>query len=272
MSSTPAMSTTSRDGTRIAYERTGDGEPVILVDGALCHRAFGPSRPLARQLAPHFTVFTYDRRGRGGSGDTQPYEVEREVEDLAALINEAGGSAYLYGISSGAALALEAAARLDGVRKLALFEAPFVVDASHPPRPDDYLPRMEAMIAADRRSEAVRTFMKTVGTPGFAVAMMRLLPVWSKLKAVAHTLPYDFRVLGDTGSGKPLPPERWSSVKAPTLVMDGGKSPAWMRTAMRELAGVLPDARYRTLAGQTHLLKPEAVAPVLVDFFPEPRS
>jgi pimeloyl-ACP methyl ester carboxylesterase len=257
----------SRDGTPIAYTRSGDGPPVIVVDGALCYRASGPSGPLAAELAPLFTVLTYDRRGRGESGDAAGYAVEREVEDIEALINEAGGWAYVYGSSSGAVRALEAAARLEGVRKLALYEAPFVVDDSGPVRPDDYLDRLDALVAGDRRAAAVSMFMRTVGVPAVVVAMMRLMPAWPKLKRVAHTLPYDFRVLGDTGSGRPLPADRWASVTAPALVMDGGKSPAYLRNGMRALAEVLVVAEYRTLEGQTHLLKPRAVAPVLVDFF-----
>jgi hypothetical protein len=141
------------------------------------------------------------------------------------------------------------------------------VDGSHPPRPDDYLPRMDALIAAGRRSAAVRMFLRTVGTPAIAVAVMRLTPVWRKLTTVAHTLPYDLRVLGDTGSGRPLPERRWATATMPALVMDGGKSPAYLRNAMRALAGGLPDGRYHTLPRQTHLLKPEAVAPVLAEFF-----
>jgi pimeloyl-ACP methyl ester carboxylesterase len=212
-------------------------------------------------------VYSYDRRGRDGSGDTLPYTVEREVEDIEALVKEAGGSAYVYGISSGAALALEAAARLTGIRKLALYEAPFIVDDTHPPRPEDYLARMDELVAAGRRGDAVRMFLRTVGVPAFGLMIMRLMPVWRKLTAVAHTLPYDLRVLGDTGSGRPLPADRWATATVPTLVMDGGKSPAWMRNAMRALADVLPDARYRTLPGQTHLLKPQALVPVLREFF-----
>lgn len=258
---------TSADGTRIGFDRVGGGPPVILVDGALCYRASGPSGPLAARLTGDFTVYTYDRRGRGDSGDTPPYAVEREVEDIAAVLAEAGGAAYLYGISSGAALALAAADRLDGIRRLAVYEAPFLVDGGHPPRPDDLLARMDSLIAADRRSEAVRLFLHTVGTPAVAVAVMRLLPVWRKLTAVAHTLPYDFRVLGDTGSGKPLPAGAWAGAGMPTLAMAGGKSPGHMQAAMRAVAEVLPDARYQTLPGQTHLLKPAAVAPVLAEFF-----
>jgi pimeloyl-ACP methyl ester carboxylesterase len=257
----------SRDGTAIAFTRSGEGPPVILVDGALCYRASGPSGALAARLSGRFTVYSYDRRGRDGSGDTLPYTVEREVEDIEALVKEAGGSAYVYGISSGAALALEAAARLTGIRKLALYEAPFIVDDTHPPRPEDYLARMDELVAAGRRGDAVRMFLRTVGVPAFGLMIMRLMPVWRKLTAVAHTLPYDLRVLGDTGSGRPLPADRWATATVPTLVMDGGKSPAWMRNAMRALADVLPDARYRTLPGQTHLLKPQALVPVLREFF-----
>ncbi|MEV4415353.1 alpha/beta hydrolase [Catellatospora sp. NPDC049609] len=257
----------SADGTAIAYSRTGQGPAVILVDGAMCFRRMGPSQPLAAQLSDRYTVYTYDRRGRGESGDTAPYSVEREVEDLDALIKEAGGEVYLYGISSGAVLACEAAARLGGIRRLAVYEPPFVVDDTYAPRPDDYLDKMDAMIAQGRRGDAVATFMKTVGMPGFLVGVFRLTPNWPKLKRVAHTLPYDFRVLGDTGSGRPLPRGRWAGAQLPALVMDGGKSPQYLRNGARALAGVLPNAEHRTLPGQTHLLKPQAVAPVLKQWF-----
>lgn len=261
------QTTVSRDGTPIAFDRAGQGPPLVLVVGALTHRRFGPAPPLARLLTGHFTVFTYDRRGRGDSGDTAPYAVEREVDDLGAVIEAAGGSAYVYGTSSGAALALEAAAHLKGIEKLALHEPPFIVDDSRPPRPDDYLPRMEALVAADRRGEAVKMFLISVGAPAPVVAVMRLTPVWRKLKATAHTLPYDLRILDDYGKGRPLPAERWRTVTAATLVLDGGKSPAWMRNAMRHLTEVLPDAQRRTLPGQTHQVKASAVAPVLTEFF-----
>lgn len=257
----------SKDGTLIAFEKKGAGPAVIVVDGALCYRASGPSGPLAELLQPHFTVYTYDRRGRGESGNTQPYAVEREVEDIEALINAAGGSAFVYGISSGAALALEAASRIQGIQKMALYEIPYIVDDSLPPQPDDYVARMDGLIESNRRGDAVRLFMRTVGAPAIFVSLMRFMPVWSKLKAIAHTLLYDFRILGENRFGKPLRAEQWSSATMPTLVMDGGKSPDWMRNAMRSLAEVLPNARYRALDGQTHMLKPEALAPVLAEFF-----
>ena len=256
----------SKDGTAIAFERIGSGAPVILVDPALCDRGMGQSRRLARLLAPHFTVFTYDRRGRGASGDTAPYAVEREVEDIAALVNEAGGSAYLWGMSSGAVLALEAASRLSGVRKIALYEAPFIVDEGRPTTEDQWV-RIGDEIAGGRRSAAVRLFLQMVGVPGFFVALMRLSPVWPKLTALAHTLPYDGVIVRDYQKGRPLPVHRWAPVTVPTLVMDGGRSPRWMRHGNRALSLVLPSAQYRTLDGQTHALKPKAHAPSLVEFF-----
>jgi pimeloyl-ACP methyl ester carboxylesterase len=256
----------SKDGTAIAFDRTGDGPPVILIDGALCYRGMGPSGQLAKLLSQHFTVITYDRRGRGASGDTAPYAVEREVEDIDALLNEAGGAAFVWGMSSGAVLALEAANRLRGIKKLALYEAPFIVDDTRPTTEDDWVQIGEA-VAADRRSEAVKLFLKSVGVPGFFMALMRLMPMWSKLKAIAHTLPYDGAIVQDNQRGKPLPPSPWASVTIPALVMDGGNSPAWMLHANRRLASVLPNAQYRTLEGQTHLLKPKAHAPILVEFF-----
>ena len=258
----------SRDGTPIAFSRTGRGPAVILVDGAFGTRQFGPNEPLAPVLAEHFTVYTYDRRGRGDSGDTQPYAVEREIEDLDAIVEAAGGSAHVYGISSGAALALAAANSGVPIRRLALFEAPFVVDDTRPPVPEGYLEELNELIAAGRRGPAVKLFMrKAVGVPGIFVAMMQIMPAWSKLKGVAHTVPYDAAILGDTGLGRPLPADRWASVTVPTLVMDGGKSPLWMRNAMRALADTLPDARHRTLEKQMHVVKPKAIGPVLVEFF-----
>jgi pimeloyl-ACP methyl ester carboxylesterase len=257
----------SKDGTSIAFERSGRGPALILVDGALCYRASGPSKPLAALLAEHFTVFIYDRRGRGESGDTAPYAVDREVEDIEVLINEAGGSAFVYGISSGAALALEAANHGLAVKKLALYEAPFIVDRSRPPIPADFLARLKALIAANRRGGAVKQFLKLVGVPAMFVAMMPLVPAWSKLKAVVHTLPYDITIVQDNQRGTPLPATRWAAVNMPTLVMDGGKSPAWMRHGAKALADILPNATLRTLDGQTHMVKPEALAPVLLEFF-----
>jgi len=256
----------SKDGTPIAFERSGTGPALILVDGALCYRSFGPMPQLAPLLARHFSVFTYDRRGRGESGDTAPYAIEREVEDIEALVREAGGTAYVYGISSGAALALEAANRIAGIRKLALYEAPFIVDAGRPPVLSEWA-RIDEALAADRRADALKHFMKLVGMPGFLIFLMRLMPAWSKLKAVAHTLAYDGALMRDHQRGQPLPAQRWVAVTIPTLSVAGGKSPAWMRNAMQAVAEVLPYARHRTLEGQNHMVKARAIAPMLVEFF-----
>ncbi len=257
----------SSDGTSIAFDREGAGPALILVDGALCHRAFGPARPLAALLTKAFTVFTYDRRGRGESGDSTSYSLEREIEDFAAVLHEAGGRAFVYGISSGAALAMEAANRLPGIQKLAVYEAPFIVDASHSPLPADFLDRLKALLQAGHRSDAVKLFMRRVGTPGIVVAVMPLFPVWTKLKAVAHTLVYDISLIEKFSRGQPLPMNHWTNLTMPSLVMDGGKSPVWMRNATRAISTVLPNARYQTLEGQTHMLKPDAIAPVLIGFF-----
>jgi pimeloyl-ACP methyl ester carboxylesterase len=266
MLSTLVKTVRSTDGTLIAFERVGHGVPLILVDGALCHRAMGPSTPLAQLLAPHFTVFTYDRRGRGDSGDTAPYAVEREIEDLEALLNEAGGTAFVSGISSGAALGLEASRRLIGIKKLALYEAPFIVDDGRPTTERDWVGIREAVVAG-RRGDAITIFLKSVGVPAFVIALMRWLPVWSKLEAVAHTLPYDGAIVQDNQRGKPLPVDRWTAVRVPALVLIGAKSPAWWHRAMRSLASVLPNAQFRTVARQTHNVSAKALAPVLRAFF-----
>jgi pimeloyl-ACP methyl ester carboxylesterase len=257
----------SKDGTTIAYNKIGSGPPVILVDGALCYRESGPNEPLAAELKDHFTVFTYDRRGRGESTDVQPYSVEREIEDIEALISEAGGEAYLYGISSGAALALEAANAGLSIKKLALYEAPFIVDDTRDPVSDNYLDKLRELLAADKRSAAVKHFMKNaVGLPSMMVFFMPLMPAWSKLKSVAHTLPYDAIIVEKEVAGKPFPVDRWDSVNIPTIVIDGEKSQPWMHNGMKSLAEHL-HARYHTLEGQSHIVKPEVLAPVLNEFF-----
>ncbi len=261
----------SHDGTTIGYTTVGDGPPLILVDGAFGSRAFGPNESLVALLADRFTVVTYDRRGRGASKDLTGYGpggVLREVDDIAALVDAVGGSAHLYGISSGAALALEAATRGVPVTKLALFEAPFIVDDSRPPVPDDYPARMRELLAADRRGKAVSTFMSQgIGLNPAIVIMMRFMPAWSAMKGVAHTLNYDIDVTFDLQRGHPLPATRWSELECPVLVGDGGKSPNWMRRAMAELAAALPNATYVTLPGQTHLVKAPVLAPELIGFF-----
>jgi pimeloyl-ACP methyl ester carboxylesterase len=225
---------------------------------------------LARELAGEFTVFTYDRRGRGQSGDTAPYAPDREIEDVEAILDEAGGEAFVFGISSGAVIALEAARKLSGIRAVGVFEAPFVVDERRPPM-SAYWNAIRAAIAKGDRREAVKLFLKCVGVPGFVVGLMRLFPVWPRLEAAAHTLPYDAAFVEEYQRGNPLPAAQWASVTVPTLVLDGGKSPTWLHTAMRSLAEVLPNAEYRTLPGQSHNVSAKAAAPVLSTFFQQVR-
>src|SRR5271169_4205520 len=246
----------SADGTSIAFTKAGQGPPLILVDGALCSRSFGPMPKLAAQLTPHFTVYTYDRRGRGASGDTPPYAAEREVDDLEALAELAcaGETVFVHGTSSGAALALDAAKRIPSLGKLAVYEPPFIVDDTRSPIPDDYLAGLNRLVADGRRGDAVKTFMRFVGTPAIFTAVMPLTPVWPKLKAVAPTLPYDITIMQDHQRGTPFMDAEWAAVKVPTLVAVGGNSPAWMTNATRALADALPDARYHTLPGQTHMV------------------
>jgi len=259
----------SRDGTRITYDRVGSGPAVILVDGSLSSRSAGLNAGLAAQLATQFSAYIYDRRGRGDSGDTLPYAVEREIEDIDGLVEAAGGAAHLYGVSSGGVLALDAANRLGTkITRLAVYEAPFVVDDARPPIPDGYPEQMQKLITQNRRGEAIDLFMsKGIGMPGWMVFMMRFLPFRAGQKALAHTLPYDVAVMGDTQSGKPLRAQRWASITAPTLVVAGGKSRTWMRNGQLALADILPNAEHRVLDGQMHIVKAEALAPMLIHFF-----
>jgi pimeloyl-ACP methyl ester carboxylesterase len=257
----------SKDGTAIAYERIGAGPLLILVDGALCSRAFGPMKGMAAELMSRFTVLTYDRRGRGESGPgAEPYSVDREVEDLEALIAEGGGTACLFGISSGAALALAAAARGLGIQRLAVFEPPFVVEPGGPAL-DAAWTAIDAALAAGDTGAAAKAFLKAVGVPGVVLGVMRWLPLWAKILASAPTLPHDGAFVREFQRGAPLPAERWASVTIPVLTLDGGKSPRWIRTGTRALAAALRNAEHRTLEGQTHAVKPKAVAPVLAEFF-----
>jgi pimeloyl-ACP methyl ester carboxylesterase len=258
----------SKDGTPIAFDRVGEGPAVVLVGGSFSYRAFPKMVELAELLAHRFTVINYDRRGRGDSGDAQPYAVEREIEDLQALLDGAGGSASAWGWSSGAVLVLRAAAQGLKLKRLALYEPPFMVDASHGLPPPDFATRLMELTSAGRRGAAVRYYMtKGMGVPSAIVALMRFTPFWSKLKAVAHTLPYDWAVLGDTVAGKPLSPSEWAPVTAPALVIAGKKSPAQLRQAAGALAAVLPNAEHYLLEGQSHNVSMPALAPVLKTFF-----
>jgi pimeloyl-ACP methyl ester carboxylesterase len=259
---------TSKDGTHIAYDTQGQGPAVILVAGALCSRLGWSGPHLSNLLAPHFTVYNYDRRGRGDSGDTKPYAVAREVEDIEALIDTAGGSAYLYGHSSGAALVLEAAVQLgQKSKKLALYEAPYHEEAADKQAFKDYIQQLTEALAADRRGDAVAAFMQYVGMPTDQIAAMRQSPAWPQLESIALTLAYDHTaILGEDSS---IPTQRVAVITAPTLVMHGGASFPFMDNTAQALSKAIPNAKLRTIEGQTHDVDADVLAPVLVEFFSE---
>jgi pimeloyl-ACP methyl ester carboxylesterase len=253
----------SKDGTTITYDRRGSGPALVLVDGALCSRAQGPMPGVAEALADRFTVYNYDRRGRGGSGDAGEYAVDREIEDLAAVIEAAGGSAYVYGTSSGAALALRAAAAGVPIQKLVAFEPPYVVDDSRPQIPRNWVSELRAR----KPDDAIKYFFtQGIGLPGIMVGLMKLMPAWKQMRAIAHTLPYDAQVLGTNCFGDPMDTDQWTPIEAPVLMVSGGKSPAWMKTSTRALAAAVPDAGHTEVRGQNHMIKASAIAPVIAEF------
>jgi pimeloyl-ACP methyl ester carboxylesterase len=263
---------TSADGSTIAYERFGDGSPLILVNGALgdrrLDRRFKQMIGLAELLSPNHTVINYDRRGRGDSVEAGPFAVEREVEDIAALIAAVSDRAALFGFSSGGALALRAAGAGVGVERVAVYEAPFMVDPAEKHPPADYGRRLDELVAAGDSSGAVKHFMRNaIGMPAPVVAMMRLMPMWRDMTANAHTLSYDWAALGEHNMrGDPLRPDEWSSVRVPALIVYGSKSPANLTKGARALAEVLPNAQLRSLEGVGHNLKVNRLAPVLSEF------
>ncbi|CCK27293.1 hydrolase [Streptomyces davaonensis JCM 4913] len=252
----------SRDGTSLAYESTGDGPAVVLVSGAMSTGA--TLAPLAQSLAERrFTVVTYDRRGRGESGDTAPYDVAREVEDLAVLIEAVGGEAALCGVSSGGALALEAAASGLPVRQVAVYETPFAVHEGGRAAWAEYTERLGEALGQGRRGDAVELFLRLTGLAEEMIQGARQSPMWAGMEAVAPSLAYDAAVMGDCS----VPRARLASVQAPLLAIAGGASPAWMREAAQAVAQAAPQGAYRGLEGQTHMVEPQVLGPVLAEFF-----
>lgn len=249
----------SNDGTRIAFETSGSGPALVLVAGALGYKDFAYLRKLAAEFAKAFRVFSYDRRGRGGSTDTRPYSVDKEIDDLAAVCQAAGGRPIVVGISSGAALALEAAARGVPMSHLIAFEAPYMVGSHRKPEHARYEADVTSLIARDDREGAVKLFMRTVGVPAFFVALMRFLPFWKDFRRVAHTLPYDAAVM----NGFELPASRLDRIGVPTVAAGGGKSPASLKAAVRAVAAAVPDAELVEIPGQSHAIKPSALASVV---------
>jgi pimeloyl-ACP methyl ester carboxylesterase len=254
-----SQSVRSADGTRIAFERSGDGPPLILAEAALHYRDFSSFGGLAPLLAEEFTVYAYDRRGRGESTDTPPYAPEREVEDLAALIAEAGGSAHLYGYSSGALLALHAAAHGLSIGRLALLEPPLQDDGAEPPD-SDLTAELAELVASGRNGDAIEHFHRSIGVPAEFVADMRSTPEWAKMEPIAHTLVYDCTISETTT------PDLLRSVEAPTLVLDSMGSSDDLTGWAAAVAARLPRGSHRSLAGEWHTVPDETLAPVLVEF------
>jgi pimeloyl-ACP methyl ester carboxylesterase len=255
----------SPDGTEIAVETIGTGPALLLVDGAFCGRTFGPSRELAKELENEFAVSFYDRRGRGDSGDTAPYSVEREIEDLGAVLAHLGGRPFVYGISSGAALALEGASSGLPMERLATYEAPYTGISVVKGTTVNHRARLESLLQRNERGAMVSYFLvRMVGAPWFVPLMLRLMPkIWKQQKAVAHTLPYEAQVLNDFE----LPTDRISRIDLPVLVMVGGKAAAPMADAQARIAATIPGARLEVLEGQTHQVTAHAIASAVRGFF-----
>jgi hypothetical protein len=250
---------TSADGTAIGFDQCGTGPAVILVQGALMDRTDPTMSGVAVGLSRWFTVFNYDRRGHGDNGDTQPYAVERETEDLAAVIVTAGGSAAVFGGSSGAALAPRVAARNPAISKLALWEPPYHVGDGAPKLPDDRASRLDQMVTEGRPGDAVELFMVVaVQATAEAVAAMRLPPFWPEMEAAAQTLAYEAYVMGPDNV---LPSGLLAAVAQPTLVLNGGNSPAWMTSAGEAVAHAVPGGVHRMLADQAHNVAPRPSSP-----------
>ncbi len=252
----------SKDGTKIAYDRVGSGPAVILVGGAFSYRGFVGNKKLIEQLSNDFTVYNYDRRGRGDSDNRLPYSVEKEIDDLKALIAAAGGSAYVFGNSSGGGLALLAAANGARIDKLAVYEVPYMINEANRPSPD-YRDRLQRLVDAGQLDATVKEFLRTMGAPGFAIFMMRIMPFWKNLRAVANTLPYEVAVMGDWS----LPAGVLARITAPTLVIGGGKSDARLQRALKATTEALPHAQTRILEGQSHNVSMPMLGKVINNYF-----
>ncbi|HEX9357929.1 MAG TPA: alpha/beta hydrolase [Streptosporangiaceae bacterium] len=260
MNSTEIGRVTSSDGTSIAFERVGTGPAVILVDAAGNFRGFSPMPQLAEALSQNFTIFTYDRRGKGASADTLPYAVDREIEDLQALIDLAGGSAFVHGFSSGAILALLGAERGIGIPKLSLLEPPLRVEAT-PPSPSGISGEVAKLVITGRRGEAYEHWLRGIGVPAEVIAGMREGPIWPALEATAHTLVYDSLIPGS------MPPDRLAAISTPTLVLGSEGSGDQLRNWVRGVAEALPNASARLPPGTWHGVSAEHLAPALTEFF-----
>lgn len=255
---------TSKDGTRLAYDRLGQGPPLLIVNGAMSVRTFVFARKMAEGLATHFTVYNYDRRGRGESGDKPgTYEVQREVEDVAAMAQAAGGKPFVFAMSSGAALALEAAAAGVPMAGLLAYEPPYTAADPDGKTDREYEANVSRLIAQGKRDEAVAYFMRMVGVPGVGIAVMKMMPMWKVMRGVAHTLPYDARIMGRFE----IPAQRFARIRVPTIVANGDKTVPTLKVAAQAAAQAVPKARHVVVPKSNHGVKAKAIAPILVAEF-----
>jgi pimeloyl-ACP methyl ester carboxylesterase len=260
MTANTIQTVASRDGTKLVVDVSGSGPAIVLVSGGSVDR--GSNAGLAAALESDFTVYNYDRRGRGDSGDTLPYAVEREIEDIEAVIAAAGGKAHLYGSSSGAGLAFEAAAAGASVDKLVLWEPPYNLDPAGRP-PADSVEQLDRMVAEGRRGDAAEFFMvQMVRLPAEFVGFARTQPWWPAQEAIAHTLAYDARVMGDYS----VPTDTAARVTVPTIILTGGSSFALFKPTAEALAAAMPDARAAVLDGQEHNVDPTVLGPAMAEF------
>lgn len=264
----PTQTVTSKDGTTIAYDVRGTGPPLVIVNGALSVRNFVFARKMAEGLANRFMVYNYDRRGRGDSTDNAAYSVAKEIDDVAAMCRVAGGKPFVVGFSSGAALALEAAAAGVPMAGLYAYEPPYTRADPNDKTDADFRERLEAYRANDQRDEAVSYFMRTVGVPGFGVAIMKILPMWKVMRGVAHTLPYDAAVM----DGFNVPEDRLAAIKVRTVVANGAKTAPALKLGAKAAADAVPKAQHRIVPKSNHGVKPKAMGPELAAVFLAPTS
>jgi pimeloyl-ACP methyl ester carboxylesterase len=256
---------TSKDGTSIAYTVTGTGPALIYIYGATCFKDFMPIKQDVKAFAQAFTVYNYDRRGRGQSDDTQPWTLQKEIDDIEAIADAAGGQVLLYGHSSGAVLALEAALALQGkVAKIAVYDASYIADVSEKPEYQTLEDTVQSHLKAGKNAKALRTFMQGIGMPAFLAALMPLFPGWQHMKRLAPTLIYDINLTKD------VPPlQRLSTIPVPVLVLSGSKNPPVITNVHRMLAANIPGNTSEIIQGQDHLVSAKVLLPRLTAFFNE---
>lgn len=253
----------SKDGTKIAYDVTGSGPVMIYITGATCFRNFFPILDDVKILSKNLTVYNYDRRGRGDSSDTMPYSIEKEIEDLEALIQVVGSKVFLYGHSSGAILALNAALKLrKTIEKIVVYDPPYVHTEKEKFNYQDLAKNVLIKLSEGKNKHAMRKFLVGIGMPKFFVWLLPLFPGWKTMHTLAPTLAYDIEL------SKDYPPiELFRKIHIPTLVLVGSKSPERIRTSGTQIAAAISNSDFKEMQGQDHMVSAKALLPILVQFF-----